>query len=128
MSVGKINNIYGESSGGGSRVIYLGTGTSFNLSQILPDDYQNLTADNFIVGAANLNGASTSAATWGDHYNVGAKTGTTSPIGKTYDATTGTLTLTNTTYSVSTYGHPANRYATGTFTCFAYVVLGEIET
>lgn len=40
---------YSEWKNAGSLVYYLGTGTSFDIKNLFPNDYQNFTVNNFIV-------------------------------------------------------------------------------
>lgn len=76
---------------GGSQVYYLGTGTSFDVSDI--PGYQKLTADNFIVDCGEYT-VSASCSLGGSGSNRAS-------ITKKYDASTGILTLSNTSISAS---------------------------
>lgn len=75
----------------GNQVYYLGTGTSFDVSSI--PDYQNLTADNFIVdcGTYTVNASC----------SLGGSGSNSAKISKSYDASTGVLTLNDTSVSAS---------------------------
>lgn len=123
------NNTNLGGSGGGSRVIYLGKGTSFDLSQILSDDYTSLTADNFIVGISAKSSASASYTPSGTSKQTYTATGAALSITKSYDSSTGALTLGGYTETVTVRSSSGGTGTTNTnCTCFAYVVLGEIET
>lgn len=79
-------------AGSGAQVYNLGTGTSFDVSDI--PGYQNLTADNFIVCSASCSG---SAA---EFHSCSA----TAAHGKTYNAGTGILSITGGSASASGSG------------------------
>ena len=103
---------------GGGLVYYLGTGTSFDVSNI--PGYQNLTADNFIVGISYV-GNTGSKLPCRDDISGGIQ-GTT--VGKTYDAITGTLKITGNNIRFAGY-EVGTQTATTTF--FAYLVKGKIK-
>lgn len=117
-----------------SRVYYLGTGTSFNLKEKFPDKYENLTGANFIVGTV---GASQTIAKYtanGSYrYATGGYTGF--QLAKSYNNTTGILTITGNGFTVWTFIDSyfsggvgtADARTGGTVTPFAYVVLGDIS-
>ena len=54
--------------GGGSKVYYLGTGASFDIKNLFPNDYQNFTVDNFIIKPTTT--IATSLGTYNDNYSV----------------------------------------------------------
>ena len=117
--------------GGGSRIVYLGTGTSFNLSQILPNDYASLTADNFIVGSKSGTSLSTTLSFTKEKIGNYTTRCNGLNITPTYNPSTGMLTLSVTPYTCYLCGTGTTRPTlnwSATVTCFAYVVLGEIET
>lgn len=97
-------------AGSGAQVFYLGTGTSFDVSNV--PGYQNLTEDNFIVG---MTSATCKSDGWIGKFNR--------YVGKTYDASTGKLTISVTgdiSYSVGDSGTVTNP-------TFAYLVKGNIK-
>lgn len=83
--IGKTN------AGSGTQVFYLGTGTSFDVSNV--PGYQNLTEDNFIVdcGSYSLNVSC----------SLGGSGSNNTSITKKYNPVTGILTLENTSVSAS---------------------------
>ena len=83
MSV--VKQDFSELSGGGTQVYEVGTLTSstpmtFNVSSTIPN-YQNLTADNFVLSCTGI------------YYGDGLSSGTTYSYTKSYNASTGVLTL-----------------------------------
>ena len=75
----------------GTQVFYLGTGTSFDVSNV--PGYQNLTVDNFIIDCGKLT-VSGSATYCGGCSNSNI-------LVPEYDASTGKLTISNTSISAS---------------------------
>ena len=116
--------------GGTGKVYYLGTGTTFDIPTLLPDiDYTQLTADNFIVGISSKSSASASYTPSGTSKQTYTATGTALSITKSYNSSTGTLTLGGYTENVTVVSTSGGTGTTTTnCTCFVYVVLGEIET
>ena len=113
-----------DATASATKVYYLGTGTSFNVKSKLPNDYNKLTNANFIVGASGIGSATTRPYSYGKGditFSVGTKN-----ISKSYNASTGVLTLSNTSYSITTT-HPGGVTASGNFSCFAYAVVGTIN-
>lgn len=112
----------------GSSVYYLGTGTSFDIKTKFPDDYTNLTANNFIVeGTSVSSSASQGSLSWAISSYSGSATAS---INKSYDASTGILTCniqSSVTASVSGNNN-GSRNGSNTGSCKVYLVLGEIET
>lgn len=108
------NNI---SSITGTKVINLGNGTSFNVSNY--SGYKNFTIDNFIVGIYSAGVTQTSHQ---EYNQSGRASGFT--ISKSYNASTGVLTLGGTSQQI--YAWDMNGYARATstqnFTCFAYLI------
>ena len=77
----------------GSAGYYLGTGSTFNIKELLPDiDYTSLSNSNFIVGAVSGNSIATARVYRGTEKNTDAIVYGFS-VTPTYDATTGILTL-----------------------------------
>ena len=74
--------------------ICLGTGRSFDLQALGISDYANLTADNFVceTSSTSVSNANSSGYTWpsGESYNNSYYT----TVTKSYNASTGVLTLT----------------------------------
>ena len=104
-------------------VYYLGTGTSFDVSSIA--EYKNFTTDNFIVGSTSFkadcgNGNS-------DGPNLGGGVGTSGSISKSYNSSSGVLTVSGGGGSNSTDGGKLS--INGSLgTCFAYLIIGKIKT
>ena len=72
-------------------LVDLGVGTSFNVRNVLPNDYQNLTADNFFIySLTGTNGGSGSTSS--AMVNVGSSEST---LVKSYNASIGILTCCN---------------------------------
>lgn len=78
-------------AGSGAQVFYLGTGTSFDVSNV--PGYQNLTVDNFIVdcGTYTVSGSGTYCGSCSNS----------SSLVKSYNASTGILTISNECVSAS---------------------------
>lgn len=108
------NNI---SSITGTKVINLGNGTSFNVSNY--SSYKNFTIDNFIVGIYSAGVTQTSHQ---EYNQSGRASGF--MISKSYNASTGVLTLGGTSQQVYAWDMMGYARATSTqnFTCFAYLV------
>lgn len=112
-------------------VIKLGTGRSFDLKKLCPDvDYTKLTVDNFIVGASNVPASSA------DNYTPEAPSwmwtavqlSSMTQITKSYDNTTGILTLGGGSITARGYTHGndstvTNAYCTSNAELFAYLKL-----
>ena len=62
-----IQSIYDKAKSSGG-VYYIGSGTSFNIKSLFPNDYSRLTNNNFIV--VPNNGSAFSDGSWGDLRNV----------------------------------------------------------
>lgn len=104
-----------------SEPIYLGNGTSFNIGSLVPNvDYTKLTSDNFIVGVSAL--ASSSYTGSSKSYSGSILDGFT--LTKSYNASTGILSLSGTYARASAKGNDGGRYCTctGYCTCFAYLI------
>lgn len=116
---------YSEWKNAGSQVYYLGTGTSFNIAQKLPNDYQNLTADNFIV----VTKSSSSWWRWEDKTMDGNWIWYTEPS-KSYNPSTGILTIGNNTIKSRVSRVWDKNVIENTMTCTSavYLVIGDIET
>ena len=109
-------------SGNSGLVYYLGSGTSFDVSNI--PGYQNLTADNFIVGATRLNLSGGGRCPYRDDIRMSCGGGGT--ITKSYNAQTGKLTIGTISGSVSVNnGGPSASVNLGEY--FAYLVKGNIK-
>lgn len=116
-----------------TQVYYLGTGTSFDVSNI--PDYQNLTKDNFVMDIASISVNAYANVNGSGLGNNGAK-----PT-LAYDANTGKVSITGTTITAGTsfsfnaaypYGHgysdhSANGGATVNITPKVYLVKGKIK-
>ena len=110
-------NGYNEGSNVGKRIINLGNGTSFDVSNY--SGYKNFTIDNFIVGIYSGNVTQTSHQ---EFNQSGKASGFT--LTKNYDASNGVLSLGGTSQEI--YAWDMMNYPratkTQTFTCFAYLV------
>ena len=101
----------------GAQVFDLGTGTNFNVSDI--PGYQNLTADNFIVCSASCSGSAV------EFHSCGA----TAAHGKTYNASTGILSITGGTASASGSGSSSTCRLSLTLSApRVYLVKGKIKS
>lgn len=123
----------------GGKVYYLGTGTSFDIKSIFPDDYMKFTVDNFIVCQNKLSlSAKSSMVARHPEFNRGdsaSNTGTISPS-YSYNASTGILSVTVNSGSISTYAYtgPDSYFSSTSSSCTitanapqVYLVTGEIE-
>lgn len=120
-----------------TRVYYLGTGTSFNIKNLFPDDYTSLTSDNFIIGVTNKPEGG-GAGAGGDGYSGSVATGGSSSftLSKSYSASTGVLEISGTEYynwaslGYTMVGKNANNAQSTNplqVTPFAYLVIGNIS-
>lgn len=116
-----------------SKIYYLGTGTSINVKNKLPNDYSRLTANNFIIGTKKLDAkqAQYQSSTGRTHVTAGFNG---FELTKSYNSSTGVLTLSGNTYRTWVFkddyfgGYPnGNGRTDGTFTPFTYVVVGSIK-
>lgn len=106
---GQEKEIWSNSIG---RLIDLGVGTSFNVKNTLPNDYQSLNANNFYIYQANGSiggGGSTDEYT----HNQASSSGT---LVKSYNASTGVLTCYNSMYEDHRDGSGSHS-STGTGSC-----------
>lgn len=109
-----------------SSVYYLGTGTSFDVSNI--PRYQNLTKDNFIVCACSLSGSGTG----GYYFNsVTESTNFSMPtVTPTVTYSNGKLTITNTSTSGSAGGGSPSSFGRASASLSnikVYLVIGDIK-
>ena len=115
-----------------SSIINLGTGTSFNIQTLAPDvDYTKLTVDNFIIGTTS---ASQNIANFtnGNSYKLSTGGFTGFTLNKSYNNTTGILTISGNSYTTwvwisnnnySTSVSTADSKTYGTVSTFAYLIL-----
>ena len=106
------------------RVYYLGTGRSIDVSTVLPNDYKNLTADNFIVEIAE--NCSTDRVVDGSSYT----TSTFKKISKNYNPENGVLTISEGILYLSQYNASRTTlYETRSSTApiKVYAVIGNIQ-
>ena len=75
----------------GSNIVYIGNSTSIDVKTVLPNDYANLTADNFIVELASLSANGGAANTGGASYPQFGSVNANSNMTKTYN--NGVLTI-----------------------------------
>lgn len=108
-----------------NQVYYLGTGTSFDVSGI--PGYQNLTADNFIVGIGSMPYSSTGSSSAIDNNVKGRASGLT--LSKSYNASTGKLTISGNGQKVYIENDDRiHQICTQSGTVYAYLVKGSIKT
>ena len=111
-----------HSGNSGTTVYYLGTGTSFDVSNI--PGYQNLTDENFIVGALSMNVSGGGGCPYRDDISMSVSGGGT--ISKTYVPSTGKLTISQISGSASVnHGGASGKFSMGSY--FAYLVKGRIK-
>lgn len=120
----------------GSSVYYLGTGTSFDIKTKFPDDYANLTADNFIVKKANTSdiSGSSGAPAWSPDWKCNGGGGDSIvSMSQSYNASTGifncSMTLKARTYLILNQdgGPRYGGYISTNIPVSVYLVLGEIK-
>lgn len=117
---------------GGTKIYYLGTGTSFNIKTKLPDiDYTQLNANNFIIGASSSSNTTGTRKTYQTHQYISGKT-TGFNLSKSYNATTGVLTVsgnvtTSTVCNDDSYIYCTDMTMQSTATVFAYLIIGDIQ-
>ena len=127
-----LNEIY-EYQNQTSKIYYLGTGTSFDVKSKLPDKYQQLSNDNFIVGTVSAPAKYAQYRAGNNHiYTSGGFKGFT--LNKSYDSGTGKLTVSGNSYTAWTFiddffsdGSRTDATANGSVTPYAYVVVGNIQ-
>ena len=127
-----IDELYAAVENNKDSVIYLGTGTTFDLKKY--DGYQNFTNSNFIVSpVVDTNGRfqTIHLKTWEDWWFVYQNM---KPTSYSYNSTTGVLTVTR-PYIYATGTNEANGSdvtgslfyrSTKTFDCKVYLIKGEI--
>ena len=116
----EINNLYeiienGSNNSNEISIVSLGTATSYNIKEMFPSiDYKQLTNDNFIVGTENADYTFTGTGSSGVHcypssggYDTSVTVSYTcnrsASISKSYDASTGILTVTATNATPFSY-------------------------
>ena len=104
----------------GSEIIYLGTGTSFNLQTLGITGWQKFTVNNFIVEMASSADSGQSGRTDCQHPRF-----TITP-NKSYNSSTGVLTASISGYGWATNGAWYEHNSTST-SVKAYLVIGDIE-
>lgn len=77
----------------GATIQYLGSSTSINVKNTLPDKYASLTKDNFLVEFASLSANGGAGNTSGAQYPLFGQIDASSRMTKSYDASTGVLTI-----------------------------------
>ncbi len=133
--LGKGNTVLGiDGTYEGTRIYYLGTGTSFNVKSLFPNEWNQLTKDNFIVApqgfSATGSGSSDDA---GNGYStpISASTSTSSTLSKTYSD--GVLSIGNISGSNSNTATGSNKRCTAGVSASVnnikvYLVIGEIKS
>ena len=103
-----------------TNVYYLGTGTSFNIKTKFPNDYANLTADNFIIQPSTLTASIYVSGGYAAHMS-----GSSATITKSYNKSTGAFSISNTSKRYSY----ESAYADASVSNFkVYLVLGSIPS
>ena len=111
---------------GSTDVYYLGTGTSFNIKTLFPNDYQNFTNSNFIVKFIKTN-----ATNWTDMRSKDGGASNTSPstsVTVSYNSKTGALTINGTQVTSTHFNNWDNQYYYITHTVGVYLVVGSIKS
>ena len=112
-----------------SSVYYLGTGTSFDVSSF--NGFENFTSENFIVGGLSAPDTLTSYYTTGAGNVEDRAAARGFSIQKNYNNTTGILTLSGTSQTIqihkNTTGYSEWASTSQNITCFAYLILGDIQ-
>ena len=112
-----------------SSVYYLGTGTSFDVSSF--NGFENFTSENFIVGGLSAPDTLTSYYTTGAGNVEDRAAARGFSIQKNYNNTTGILTLSGTLQTIqihkNTTGYSGWASTSQNITCFAYLILGDIQ-
>lgn len=117
-------------------VYYLGEGTAFNLKKLFPNDYQNFTADNFIVQPVSIDVSTTGIhsesgedPSWTQNPNRTIRTS--GNISKTYSNGVLTCGLSASVRGLVVHMYSQNADAktdTSVSKFKAYLVMGDIET
>lgn len=108
-----------------SKVIYLGTGATFDVKTKLPNDYNKLTLDNFLI----IPQGSVTADTGDIGNNANRSRGTASIGNSSYNANTGILTAGGLSVSTTAlwYDLAQGGKSNSSQNSKAYVILGDIE-
>ena len=114
-----LNDLYNENNNS-IKVYYLGTGTSYDLSNI--DGYQNLTENNFIIEFVSMNDY-VYVQKWN---GVSVYSGSASvSLSKTYDSSTGKLTIGRISGGLQSSGNlTSHSYS---ISIKVYLVIGNIQ-
>ena len=104
-----------------NQVYYLGTGTSFDVSGI--PGYQNLTKDNFIVGASAMSVSGGGGVAYRDDLSMSVAGG--GSISKSYDASKGVLTISGVSGSAAVAYSASGHFSLSNY--FAYLIKGKIK-
>lgn len=130
----KLEEIHEIIVAGGTKVYYLGTGTTFDIKSKFPNDYASLTINNFIVAYNSINvstyyhGGGSGVA--GGYSESITKNGNLN-ITKSYNNSTGILSISGISNSMAYY--PYKNDQTHGFTTNAsttlnvYLIMGPIE-
>ena len=113
---------------GSTSVYYLGTGTSFDLKTILPNDYQSLTTDNFIIEFTSMENATHNTGSVNYYGSKGYMSSSGGSIGKSYS--NGVLTISKNGLYVRCSADGGSGSSSTTFAINnpkVYLVLGSIE-
>lgn len=115
-------------------VYYLGTGTSFDIKTKYPDiDYTKLTANNFITGVTAINRVNATYGPSGGEYRYISAYITGFNLSKSYNSTTGVLTVGGNGYSLTGcidngFIYCKDAYSAANATPFVYLVVGNIQS
>ena len=121
-----IDSLYDMALNNSQSVVYLGTGTSFDLTSY--SGYQNFTADNFIVGIQKATASGSVSVGVGLSGGGSASASVSAPsitVSKSYDASTGLLTVSPASAALSyskSWQMTLNSTGSQTYTYFAYLV------
>ena len=125
-------NVYNKGKADGASgkktVTYLGTGRSFNIKSKLPSVYSSLTADNFIVGISSIPKNHAYYTCTDKHRYGSAWNSASTAVTKSYNKSTGILTLSGGTFTINTFTDESNSdtqadaSTTVTATLFAYAI------
>ena len=117
-----------DGAAGGAKVYYLGTARTIDVKSKLPNDYSKLTADNFLCVTPSDGSASfTPSDSYGGGWNYSAKSdGGYTTVTKSYNKSTGVLTLTGGVGWVKGGMACGQQYRGTNLTIKTYVVIGTI--
>ena len=107
-----------DNGGGDKAAVYLGEGSSFNLQSLGIADYASLTVDNFVCEISTTGSTITNPNPYGDSWVSVAYNYT--QVTKSYDASTGVLTLTG--GNINARSHPQGQTNSANCTISVYLI------